>query len=243
VSGRQSCSLPLKEPSLSEYLVDQILPRREVHLLAGPSGAGKSRWLFDTILNWQAGNPILGKKSYPCPWVYVSADRSHESVLRTLSGMGIPSDLVPLVRAWDGNMGIGEIFDKIEASEAGLAIIEAYGTFVEQPTGKCVKDLLQRSRRFMAKTGCTILGVVESPKMKPQERYENPRQRVSGAAAWAHFSETIFLIEPANPKTPADPYRQLSVCPRNGPGMVFDLCFGEDGKLHPAKLIDQINHK
>jgi RecA-family ATPase len=226
-----------------EYLVDQLLPTKEVHLLAGPSGSGKTRWLFQTILDWQAGISILGKKSYPCPWIYIASDRSRVSVLRTLDGMGIPSDLIPMVNAWDDNLSLGAILDAIEVSKAGFAIIESFGSFVEQPTGRCVKDLLQRCRRFMNLANCTILGVMESPKLKPHERYENPRMRVSGAAAWAHFSETIFLIEPANPKTVSDPYRLLNVCPRNGPGIVVNLCFDQNGFLHPAKLIDMIDGK
>jgi RecA-family ATPase len=223
------------------YLIEDLLPTHEVHLLAGPSGAGKTRWLFQMLLEWQQGLPVLGKKSYPCEWVYVSGDRSRDSVTRTLGGMGIDPDKVPLVPAWDDHMGINEIFDEIQKSGASFAIIEAFGSFVEPPgNGKCVKQFLQRCDRFMKLAECTILGIVESPKLKPYERYENPRQRVSGAAAWAHFSETIFLVEPDDLSVPDNPHRTLTVCPRNGPGMTFNMVFDSSGRLQPVRTLDRL---
>ena len=221
---------------LPEYLIDQILPSCEVSLLGGPSGSGKSRWLFDTLLAWQDGLPVLGHQSHPVSWIYVSSDRSTDSVRRTLESMGIDPKRIPLVPAWDENMGINQIMDVIEESHAGLAVIESFGSFVDDPTSKSVKQLLNITQRMAKRFQITFIGVVESPKMKPYERYENPRQRISGAAAWSHFSETIFLMEPTNPKMPGDPYRTLYVCPRNGTGQVVDLCFDQDGRLIPSKL-------
>jgi len=219
------------------FLIETLLPACELSLMAGPSGAGKSRWLFDNILRWQKGEEILGHRSFPVPWLYVSSDRSEASVKRTFEDMGIDPNEVPLLPAWDMELEFNGILDEIQKRRPGLAVIESFGSFVDPPAnGKCVKQHIQRSARFMRRTGTTIWGVMESPKLKPFERYENPRQRISGAAAWGHFSETIFLLEPSNPKLPQDPGRTLYICPRNGAGLSLDMVFDSKGHINYSKL-------
>lgn len=228
--------LSAKESTLSEYIVDLIIPAEEVHLLGGPSGAGKTRWLMHTLLEWEDGAGFLDFRSHPVPWVYVAADRSVSSVQRTLRGMGIQPGRILAIPAWDKGMGVNEIMDQIVASKATLVVWESFGSFVDPPgNGPQVKKFLQRMAKFARECHLTIIGVVESPKQKPYERYENPRQRVSGAAAWGHFSETIFLVEPDQVEDPGDPYRTLYVCPRNGPGMKISLCFDMQGRLLPIQ--------
>jgi RecA-family ATPase len=218
----------------SEYLVEVIIPSNEIHLLAGPSGAGKTRWLLHTLLEWEQGLDVLGFHSHPVPWVYVAADRSVISVQRTLLGMGIQPGLILAIPAWDKQMGVSEILDRIQASGAKLVVWESFGSFVEPPgNGKMVKQFLSRVGRFCRDHGVTIIAVVESPKQKPYERYENPRQRVSGAAAWGHFTETIFLVEPDEVDRVESPNRTLYVCPRNAPGMKIALAFDLQGRLLP----------
>ena len=202
-------------------LIDKILPPRETHLLAGPTGAGKTRWLFQTLLQWQAGLPILGHKSNPVSWVYVAADRSIAAARRTLDDMQIDIDRINCIPAWDRHMTLAQITDAILAEKAELAVIESFGSFVDPPANsRNVKNFLSAHHQLMSKAGITTIGVMESPKMKPRDRYDNPRQRVSGVASWGHFTETIFVMEPTNPGDPSDLARILYCCPRNGPGHV-----------------------
>jgi RecA-family ATPase len=226
------------------FLIEQLLPACELSLMAGPSGSGKSRWLFDNILRWQQSEPVLGKSSHPTSWLYVSSDRSEASVKRTFEDMGIDPSRIPVLPAWDLELSFNGILDEIQRRRPGLAVVESFGSFVEPPANSNgVKHHIQRTARFMRQTGTTIWGVVESPKLKPFEKYENPRQRVSGAAAWGHFSETIFLLEPSNPKLPQDPGRTLFVCPRNGPGMAIDMMFDSQGHLNKSKLNTYSSYK
>lgn len=217
---------------MSEFLIDPILPKCEVHLLAGPSGAGKTRWLLNLLLDWEKGKPVFGYATNPVPWVYVGADRGMESVTRTLVGMGIDPKRISTIPAWDKGLNFNQIMDAVDKSGAKLAVIESFGSFVEPPANSaCVKSFLHRASKWCRQAELTIIGVVESPKMKPYERYENPRQRVSGAAAWAHFTETIFLVEPTDVKDPKLPTRQLYVCPRNVAGATYTAAFDEMGRL------------
>lgn len=217
---------------MSEFLIDVILPKGEVNLVAGPSGAGKTRWLLNLLLDWEMGKPVFGYDSHPVPWVYVGSDRSIKSVERTLSGMGIDPNRIDTIPAWDKEYNVNQMMDAVDKSGAKLAVIESFGSFVEPPeNGKQVKAYISRMSRWCRQKEITVIGVVESPKMKPYERYENPRQRVSGAAAWGHFSETIFLVEPTDVKDPKLPARMLYVCPRNAPGAVYESAFDEVGRL------------
>jgi RecA-family ATPase len=220
-----------------QFLIESWLPSCEVSLFGGPSGSGKSRLLFDMLLRWQRGDTVFGKRSNPVPWIYVSADRSEDSVHRTLDSMCIDSKEVPLLPGFD--MGLDDanyLLDEIQRSKAQLAVVEAYGSFVNPPgNSKCVKQFIMRCRKFMRETGTTILGVMESPKLKPFERYELARQRISGAAGWGHYSETIFLLEPTDLKNAEDPRRTLHICPRNGPAEIIELTFNLKGHLVPVK--------
>ena len=217
----------------SEFLIDCILPKREISLVAGPSGAGKTRWLLNMLVNeWQRGMPVLGYESHPCKWVYVASDRSLASVHRTLRDIGINPESINIIPAWGkDSKSLPQIFDAIKASGAGLAVIEGFGGYAEEGTPNAVRKYLRAVQHMIECDDITPIGVVESPKMKPHDTYENPRQRVSGAAAWAHYTETIFLVEPEDVSDPRLPTRKLYVCPRNARGLRLKGQFDDRGRL------------
>lgn len=227
-------------PNDPAFIIEDIMPKGAIHLLAGPSGAGKSRWLFDTLLAWEQGVPVLDYKANPVPWCYVASDRTIESVSRTLTSMGIDPAKLNMIPAWDENMRINQILDACKPYK--FAVIESFGSFVDPPANShCVRNFLNATHRAARQQGLTILGIMESPKMKPFEKYENPRQRISGAASWAHFAETIFIVEFAEAKDPGNPERMLYVCPRDGKGLALSGRFDSNGHLtfirpptHPA---------
>lgn len=219
---------PIQGGNMSkEFLVDEILPVNEVHLLAGPSGSGKTTWILNALKReWEKGEPFLGYQSYPAPWAYAPADRSLDSVMRTLKRIKIDPGSIDIIAAYgEDKRSFTQIIDVAETLGAKLLVIEAFGHFVEEmigtPNGKNVGSFLSTTRHLIKKADLTIIGVVESPKMKPYERYENPRQRISGAAAWAHFSETIFLMERQDPQDPSNTWRRLYLCPRNAPDEIL----------------------
>lgn len=225
--------------TLQDHLVDILLPKHEVHLLGGPSGAGKTRWLLHQLLRWADGEDFVGFHSYPVPWVYVAADRSVSAVQRTLRGMGINPGNILAINAWDKQMSESRILDAIQASKCHLAVWESFGSFVDPPgQGAQVKPFLGRMCKFCREYDKTIIGVMESPKQKPYERYANPRQRISGAAAWGHFSETIFLVEQDDFEKVETPDRTLHVCARNAPAMKIALAFDLQGRLLPIEQDD-----
>jgi hypothetical protein len=216
-----------------EFLIDKILPSREVHLLAGPSGAGKTRWLMHMLKNeWEKEIPILGHWSYPVPWCYVAADRSIESVKRTFWDIDINPSTIDIIPAWGNDRKtLPQISDEIQKRQAKLAVIEGFTGFPDGVNPGSVRAFLCSVQSWCDQDELTIIGVAESPKMKPQERYENPRQRISGCAAWAHYTETVMLLEPKDVRHPKLPERNLYICPRNAKSMEVGGNFDDTGKL------------
>lgn len=216
---------------LTPDLIEGILPANEIHLLAGPTGAGKTRWLFQTLIRWQAGQSILGHHANPVSWVYVASDRTSVSAKRTLDSMKIDPSKIEFIAAWDKQLTLNQIIDHAEGSH--LIVIESFGSFVDHPaTSTNVKRFMQAVSKMIRDSNQTIIGVMESPKQKPKERYGNPRQRISGVASWGHFAETVMLVEPV-PGDESCPDRTVHICPRNGPEVVLELTFRSDGRLHP----------
>jgi hypothetical protein len=131
-------------------------------------------------------------------------------------------------------MGVTGILDEIQASKAKLVIWENFGSYPDAPNlAHQVRNFLYTLDGPIEQLGITIIGVMEETKMKQRDKYENPRQRISGVATWGHLCDTIFVIEPSNLDDPQDPERVLYVCARNVPGMKVSLKFGTDGLLHP----------
>jgi len=152
--------------------------------------------------------------------------------------MGIAKNAINAISAFGREYkDWSRIIQAVVASHAELAVIEAFGSFVSPPgLSHQVKLFLNEVGAMLPPSkdcpnGLTIIGVMESPKLKPGERYKDPRQRVSGVATWAHFTETIFLIERTSPETPSDPNRKLYVSPKQGTGMERTSSFDAVGHL------------
>lgn len=216
-------------PRHQEFLIDAILPKREVSLLAGPSGAGKTTFLAQEIFgNFWEGRPVLGRATQPCPLAYVSCDRSADSVRRMLDRHGIPHDAFP----WISDRKVPPVEkDKLRsiirwAREArhqdggttGLLVIDGLPKLV--PGGRLndyesVANFLTDAQFLIESYDMALLGVVGTAKTKESDKYLNPRQRVSGSISWGHYSDAIFLIEPSKPNDPADRSRVIYVLPRD----------------------------
>jgi hypothetical protein len=212
-------------------VVDTILPEQAIHIVAGPTGAGKSRWLLEMLQDWQAGRDVLGYKSHPRPWLYVSGDRQQIEVERTLLSMGLQPGNVPIMPAFGVMpvMGALGILEEAERREAELLVWEGFGKYVEANAGgNAVTRWLNMvtwrlshtqngTKRFKP---LTIIGVMEQPKMKPKDQYQNARQRISGPAAWGHSASTIILVEHGD-KSCKGPKRTLELYPRDGCDLSF----------------------
>lgn len=231
-----------------KYLIDGILPERELSLLAGPSGGSKTTWLFQSLQLWREGQDVHAHHSHPCPFVYASLDRSQESAEETMERVGIDVSSIPLLRGVEENISSIEgllNLAKTKVPDARLFMIDGFATLV--PGGKTndyhsVANFLRNITRLCKKHDITILGLIHAAKTKENEKYLNPRERILGSVAWAGFSETLFFIAPTAPDNVVDNCRLLEILPRQSAQERFELELDNRGRLIPSKRrIEQDN--
>jgi hypothetical protein len=225
---------------MNDFLIDQILPSREVHIIAGPSGSGKTTWALQTfVLDWQKGRDVLGFKSYPVPWAYISSDRSLDSVHATLRRLKIPNESFRKASAVDsGYHDIGQILRAMNNLAPRPQFLYLDGMLnllppkVHPNDNRAVSGWLADLTRLCKKENMTLMGSLHSPKMKADDWYDNPRQRISGGASWAGFADTVILVEPVSPDDPSQMHhRRLIILPRNHKEIVKNLAFNDQGRL------------
>jgi len=205
----------------TSYIVDSILPRRRLHLVAGPTGGGKSKFIITQMVSWSRGLDVLGFKSHPEPWLYVSADRSIEDAEDAATSLGfVPHVDVPILPAYatgKDTLSWESVLNDILETKRKIIVWEGFGRYVgANPKGHTVDKFLEQMTRFVLHFDLTIIGIVEEPKMKPRDKYANVRQRISGPAAWGHHTGTVIVIEPSAERNPTDPSRKVWVIPHAG---------------------------
>lgn len=207
-------------PAIStEFLIDEILPAREIHLLGGSSGSGKTTFLFQLLADWQEGNPVLGHTSYPVPYAYISIDRSRTSVTRTLQRIGLENKITRVICREDlpSHVSLGSVLDaaKTILPDTEVFFIEGFQTLVGDKGNSYtpVAALLQQTTTYCARENVTIVGVCHSPKLRMEEGFQHPREIILGSVAWAAFSDTVITLN-LEEKTGVI---TVSVMPRNAP--------------------------
>jgi len=210
-------------------LIERILPTPRIHLLGGNSNAGKTRFILPMMRQWEAGKPIMGFPSHPVPWAYVVGDRLLVEAEATMKDMGISPKTVPMIPAFGpDNKNWHQVMREAARLHLGLLVWEGFSDF--NPGRDHRKDV----REFLSNVsalcyanefhegGLAIIGIMESPKMRPMERYNDPRQRISGVASWGYHSSTVMLIEAADPKDLSNTERKLYVSVKNGTSFETD---------------------
>lgn len=223
-----------------EYLIDDILPAREVHFLAGPSGAGKSTFNFQFLENWSSGNKVFGHSSHPVPFLYVSCDRSLASVYRTIKRVGTkpPEMMMSVIDANIKTMASLQQHVLTKFPTAKFLIFDGIASLT--PQGKIgdyqtVSDFLKDLSSWCQRNDRTIMGMGHSAKTKEGETYLSPRERILGSVAWGGFSETVIFIEPAKADDTGNKLRYLHLLPRNFREERFEMELSSEGLLIPVE--------
>lgn len=235
-------------PDSPEFLIEGILPAHEIHLLGGSSGSGKTTLVFQTLAEWQNGEPVFGHKSNPVPYAYISLDRSRSSVDRTLQRLGLIGTITRIISQEDltDTTTIGEVISAALKlfPDAEFFVIEGFQTLVGDKGNSYapVASLLRRSATLCSKKKITILGIAHSPKMKMDESFQHSRELILGSVAWGAYSDTIVTVQLAEGTGNID----VKVLPRNAASETFHFVFGHNGVLVPlesAKPKDAIKLK
>ena len=222
------------------FLVDEIMPEHEVHLIAGPSGAGKSTLAIQLFIkDYLAGNPVFGKITRPRPIAYVSCDRSIASFRRAMDRHGLPYDAFPVITGRmvppiAGRSKLYSIMAWARAQRAHLVIVDGFGSLV--PGGKLseyavVADFLVEAQKCCDDFDLTLMGQVHATKVKDSEKISNPRQRILGSVAWAAYSDLVITIDEENAEDPTNTTRVIHVLPRDAPSILIRMNQDSGGRL------------
>src|SRR5580692_9374540 len=79
------------------FIVDQILPKFETHLVGGPSHSGKTTLIFQTIERWRNRKDVFGHASFPLPFCYLACECASGTVHSTLKRVGIDPETFPFL--------------------------------------------------------------------------------------------------------------------------------------------------
>jgi len=236
--SQSTAAAPARDPD--RYLVEDILPLHEVHLIGGPSGAGKSTWTFQMIANWSQGIPIHDFASYPSDWHYVACDRSLDSVKRTLERIESRIDISRITSLVDnpssqttGAKALLECGERV-LPKGGFLVVDGIGMLT--PGGKIsdysiVSDYIKALTRGCKRYKITIGGLGHATKTKEGERYLNPRQRILGSVAWGACADTVIFLDAKDEQDTENGKRELLILPRNASAVRINLMFDDRGRL------------
>jgi len=227
-------------PDSPEFLIEGILPANEIHLLGGSSGSGKTTLIFQTLADWQNGDPVFGHESHPVPYVYISLDRSRSSVTRTLERLGLADIITRTICQEDIESTVATIAGVIDAAlkvypDAKFFIVEGYQTLVGDKGNSYapVAGLLKKSATLCAKRKITILGIAHSPKMKLDEGFQHSRELILGSVAWGAYSDTIITVQLEE----STGNIKVKILPRNAASETHGYVFGNNGVLVPLASV------
>lgn len=236
----QSAVAPAR--SAFDFIIDDILPTRELHLIGGPSGSGKTTWVFQILLPAiQIGAEVFGRASRPTSICYIACDRSDASLRRTLKRLKMGNEIPAFSITHDKmirslNAVITEARKRVP--NVKLLIIDALAMLV--PEGrindyKITADFLTDASSLCEHHDITIIGLLHSPKTREGEEYANPRQRIMGTVAWGGFADTVIMIEPCKENGSE---RMVTLCSRNCGDEEHFYRFSEEGLLETIHAPD-----
>jgi hypothetical protein len=228
-SGAAACSLPERGASTTVSL-ESILAKNRINILGGVSDAGKTRFILPTAIS-----------DFQRPWAYISGDRSKLDAIDTFSLMGYDASQVPLIPAFGADhkpwRKCVEVMSHMEPRPE-YVIFEGFQRQCKNHNRPdSVYEFLNEVDSHLRPTtqfplGLTLLGIAESPKQKPRERYPDPRHRISGCSAWVSHASTVLVLEPLdNDMACENGARQLWVCGKNSARVKLLTAFDKRGRL------------
>jgi AAA domain len=241
-------------------LVD-ILRFGSVNLFAGASGAGKTIMLAEWIARWQQGKTIWGHQTHcPTGFYFLAADRAWHTYQTALDNAGVDmGDVHRYCLSEDKTLHWKtwrklDALDRLETCVAHLApslgsllIIEPFVPVFIAGRPNDAWDTaasLQFLRTLTERYQVTTLASANVAKLKADEGYVRPQDRIAGSGALIAFSDTqIYLYQGDKPDQP----HTFGWVPRTAPPeerrVRFDretrLFRPDDGIFEPEKPLTQ----
>lgn len=188
------------------FIVDPVFPAGALHLLGGPSGIGKTTWLLQQLRHWSQGEDVMGYKSHPCEWRYVSFDRSTMDTYRTMRRLGLGNWDAPVFSVEEicprnsaGALSDPNIFQLVKAHpQVKLWVLEGLQGFLpDTPKGRSQNKAemlwMVALRDMVLSKGITVIAVTHSPKMA--EAYIHNRSNFLGTQSLIGGCSTLVSFD------------------------------------------------
>jgi hypothetical protein len=222
-------SLPGADPKKGVFALG------DVHIFQGASGSGKSSLAYHMLLDQRMGIEVFGRPTYKREFLVVMADRSANSLKRTLDNLDLPEDFPYRVLSEDEQYGKpADVLQQIWTQRQGVKILFVEGLDLWQKKimgADEVGPLMTSLQRFAQDRHVAIIASIGSPKVKAKEGYQAPRDRGIGSSAWGRKADDIVdVVEDHD----SDGIRHITLLPRTDKPQTWNARY-RDGRLEEIK--------
>lgn len=223
-------------------LIDGLLPKNEVSILAGASGAGKTTLLMYVIKCLQTNEPVFGHKVEKNLKVgYIAADRTWEAYKRLADTTGVDLNQMHVRALIDDDNIDTENFERNPQSlmykllkemhdlNVHLVIVDPLVVFMGCDTRMYHVNAarLIQLNRFCRKHDLTILGTHHATKARSDFTFKRPQDRINGSGALLGFTSTQLFLAAADET--GNEYTEWHIISHHAPAKVIQLKRGENG--------------
>ena len=236
-----------------KYLIDDILPTNQLHMLAGAHHSGKTFLLLQMLDDFRQGKMIWERRSHPVPFVYLTCDRNPEKFQERLNLMGIKD--LPFVSAmdlkfkpsgWKWSQRLTALRQLInhgrqKVPNAELFIIDPLTLFVGGKSNDYsgLFGQLYEINQMAREEKITPLSSWHAGKLKKLDQFVRPEDRILGSGGGIGGAiETLLFLTGA--KETQDGLATLTIIPRDVPEWEYRLDRAKDGRFEVAPDVEGV---
>jgi archaellum biogenesis ATPase FlaH len=201
-------------PAIADHeLIDGMLPRHEVSILAGASGAGKTTLLMQVLRQLQHNEPVFGRAVQPdLKLGYIAADRTWRAYERLAKQVGVDLDKIHCRALIDDDTIDTDNFEKnpqnvlqgllADMVKCGveLVIVDPLVVFLGCDTRIYHVNAarLIKLNKLCRNNKITLLGTHHATKARSDYSFKRPQDRINGSGALLGFTSTQLFLAGAD---------------------------------------------
>jgi AAA domain/IclR helix-turn-helix domain len=220
-------------------LIDKILLRNSVNLLAGAPGVGKTALLAYLLPRFRDGKSVFGYQPRPVPKIaFLGADRSWDTSTRhwfDAAGYGdLPHYCLQDDRGWNPQSMrnrqnriqiLTAALDKLDLPRGSLVAVDPLAPFLGGQLNDydaCAVSCII-IRRLCQDRDLTIIGTAHAAKQKAEAkaRYQRLQDRILGSTALHGYTDTQMYL--ASPEETGEKFYTFLWNPHHKPAEIFPL--------------------
>ena len=236
----------------SSDLVEGIFPIKQLHMFGGSVHSGKTLFVLQQFIDrWQKELPVFGHKSHKAPFCYVACAEPLSALRNTIQRSGLdPLNTFPAISVADmekpetakSKERLTVYFDHAltlaRKETPDLEVIFLNGIQRLCPVNlndfNCVCDFTEAITRRLQAEGITAFGIAGSAKVKGDDRFSSPCERILGSAGWESGKRAISIFERDVPGNVLDLRRTATIMPSSSPDQILRYTIDiETGLLTP----------